>query len=57
MIFALELSDNVDPTALATFLLAVLTLAAVVVAVWTLRRSQDEIDLSRREVEKLTARS
>jgi hypothetical protein len=31
MIFALELSDNVDPTALATAALAVQTFAAVVI--------------------------
>jgi hypothetical protein len=52
VIFALELSDNVDPTALATVLLAVLTFATVVVGVRALRRSKDEIDLSRREVEQ-----
>jgi hypothetical protein len=50
--FALEFSDNVDPTALATVLLAVLTFATVVVGAIALHRTRSEIDLSRREVEE-----
>jgi hypothetical protein len=52
MIFALELSDNVDPTALATVALAILTLAVVVVGIRALRQTRNEIDLSRQEVEE-----
>lgn len=52
MFFALELSDDVDPTALATIALAVLTLAAVIVGGKALREAQNEIDLSRQEVEE-----
>ncbi len=52
VIFALEFSDNVDPTALATVLLALLTFATVVVGGLALRRTRSEIDLSRREVEE-----
>ena len=49
MIFALELSDNVDPTALATAALAVLTFAAVVIGGLALRKAQSEIELSRQD--------
>jgi hypothetical protein len=52
VLFALEFSDNVDPTAIATIALAVLTLAAVVVGGKALSKTQTEIEWSRKEVEE-----
>ena len=52
MPFTLELSDNVHPTAVATLALAVLMLAEVVIGRRTLRQTQSEIELPRREVEE-----
>jgi hypothetical protein len=52
MPFALTFTGNVDPTALATVALAVLTLAAVIVGGKALRKAQSEIDTSRLEVEE-----
>jgi hypothetical protein len=52
LLFALTFTGNVDPTALATFLLAALTLAAVIVGGKALRKTQSEIDTSRLEVEE-----
>jgi len=50
--FALTFTGNVDPTAVATFVLAALTLAAVIVGGKALRKTQSEIYISRREVEE-----
>lgn len=52
MLFGVEFTDDVDPTALATFILAAITLATVLVGGIALRRTRSEIDLSRREVEE-----
>lgn len=52
MVYALTFSGNIDPTALATFLLAAITLVAVVVGGRALGKTQEEIELSRREVEE-----
>lgn len=52
MLFGLTFTGNVDPTALATFVLAGLTLAAVIVGGKALTKTQSAIDLSRREVEE-----
>ncbi len=49
---ALELNDNIDPTALATFVLAIVTVVFVVIGGRALRQTRSEIDLSRREVEE-----
>jgi hypothetical protein len=48
----LELSDDLDLTGLATALLALVTLASVVLTRRALKQTRDEIDLSRREVEE-----
>jgi hypothetical protein len=52
VVFGLEFSDNVDPTALATVALALLTFVTVVAGGLALRRTRTEIDLSRSEVEQ-----
>ena len=49
---ALTFTGDVDPTALATFVLAVITLVSVIVGGLALRKAQNEIDPSRREVEE-----
>jgi hypothetical protein len=52
MIFGLEFTDEVDPTAPATLALAMVTVGSVVLAWRALRQTRDEISLSRREVEE-----
>jgi hypothetical protein len=52
MVYAITFGGNIDPTALATFLLAAITLVTVVVGGRALGKTQEEIDLSRREVEE-----
>jgi hypothetical protein len=52
MVYALTFTGNIDPTALATFLLAAITLVTVVVGGRALGKTTEEIDLSRREVEE-----
>jgi hypothetical protein len=49
---AIELSDEVDPTALATVVLALATLVALWFTRRALKQTQQGIDLSRREVEE-----
>lgn len=48
----LEFSDDVDPTGLATFVLACLTLAALILTRRALKQTREEIGLSRQEVEQ-----
>jgi hypothetical protein len=50
--FALQLTGNVDPTALVTFILALLTLAMLVVVIRALHLAQREIERSRAQVEQ-----
>jgi hypothetical protein len=52
VLFALELTDDVDPTAIATVLLALVTLASVLLTMRSLRQTHEEVELSRREVEE-----
>jgi hypothetical protein len=59
LLIALVFTEEVDPTALATFALAVATLATVVLALRSLSytkralaQADDQVDLSRREVEE-----
>jgi hypothetical protein len=52
IVLALHFTGVVDPTALATFVLAATTLATLLVGLRALRQTQSEIDLSRREVEE-----
>jgi hypothetical protein len=57
VLFAVELTDDLDPTALATVALATVALAIVtvisVIVGWiALNKAQSEVDLSRREVEE-----
>ena len=49
---ALTFTGNVDPTALATFALATLTLISLLFGRRALKQTQSEVDLSRREVEE-----
>ncbi len=55
----IEITDDIDPTALATFVLALATFGALFVAIRSLRytedaltQTQEEVELSRREVEE-----
>ena len=48
----LELSDNLDPSAIATLALAAVTFVALLTIRWSLTQTQEEIELSRREVEE-----
>jgi hypothetical protein len=50
--FALQFSGKVDPTALATFILALVTLVAVTIAAIALRRTQEELMRSREEIDR-----
>lgn len=52
MLFGIELSDDLDPTGLATAVLALVTVISVLLTRRALKQTQDEIDLSRREVEE-----
>lgn len=52
MPFTIEITDDVDPTALATVALAILTLAALWFTRRALKQTPEEIDLSRQEVEE-----
>jgi hypothetical protein len=48
----LELSDNVDPAALITLVLAIVAIIGLVFTARSLKQTQSEIDLSRKEVEE-----
>jgi hypothetical protein len=52
VLFGLEFTDNVDPTAVATLALALMTFGLVLVTMWSLRQTREEVELSRREVEE-----
>jgi hypothetical protein len=52
MPLALTFTGKVDPTAVATLVLAVITLISVIVGGFALHRNKTEIALSRREVEE-----
>lgn len=49
---AIEFTDDVDPTGLATLALALITLVALLYTRRALKQTKEEIDLSRREVEE-----
>jgi hypothetical protein len=50
--FALQLTGNVDPAALVTFILALLTVALLVVVIRALHLAQREVDRWRNQVEQ-----
>jgi hypothetical protein len=50
--FALQLTGNVDPTALVTFILALLTLALLIAVTRALRLAQHEVDRWRDQAEQ-----
>lgn len=52
MLLALEFTDTIDPATVATFVLAAVAIVGLVLTRRSLKQTQDEIDLSRREVEE-----
>src|SRR5713226_4470511 len=52
MVFAIEFTDDVDPTALATVFLGLVTVVSLFFTRRSLLQTREEIDLSRREVQE-----